>query len=79
MEATTTSWIDVLAGQPSQATMMQSIRMWKRAQRRQRMVRDLEQFLGIQCGGWPLKRRPSSDLSSNERKSAEARDASASN
>jgi hypothetical protein len=67
--------MEVLAAQPSQATIMNMIRVWNRAQRRHRMVRDLEHFLGLRCGGWPLKReRPV-----NQRKGAEARDAFAAN
>lgn len=45
-----------------------SPRLWERALRRLRMVRDLEVFLAVEVGGWPLK----SNRAVDPRSSAEA-------
>lgn len=66
---------DGLANGGSEATILQSLRLWGRAQRRRRMVRDLEQFLASRIGGWPRK----SGRNVRAQISAEARDAFASN
>jgi hypothetical protein len=59
---------------------MDMIRVWNRAQRRQRMVRDLEHFLGLRDGGWPLKcERPAGVRNSAKAQGAEARNAFGSN
>ena len=64
-----------LALAPTAATIRRVMQLWGRAQRRQRMVRDLEDFLAIQVGGWPRK----SDRMSSDRRSAEANHAFATN
>ena len=64
-----------LANSVSEATILQSLRLWGRAQRRRRMVQDLEQFLAAHIGGWPRK----SGAAAGERIGAEARNAFASN
>jgi hypothetical protein len=47
---------NVLASAASDATItVTSLHLWGRALRRQRMVRDLEVFLAVEVGGWPLK------------------------
>jgi hypothetical protein len=58
-----------LASAASDATMgATSIHLWDRALRRQQMVRDLEVFLAVESGGWPLK----SNRAVHQRSSAEA-------
>jgi hypothetical protein len=60
---------NVLASAASDATIsLTSLHLWGRALRRQRMVRDLEVFLAIEVGGWPLK----SNQAIRQRSSVEA-------
>jgi hypothetical protein len=66
---------DSLENWSAEATILQSLRLWGRAQRRRRMVQDLEQFLAAHIGGWPRK----SGAAAGERIGAEARNAFASN
>jgi len=66
---------DALANPGPEATILPSLRLWGRAQKRRRMVRDLEEFLAACIGGWPRK----SSRFVRHQTSAEARDAFASN
>jgi len=67
--------VAALAVSSLQATILKMLQIWGRAQRRQWMVRDLEEFLAVHVGGWPRK----TNRAGYEGKAAEANHAFASN